>query len=37
MEEFDENFKRQQEEIEALSSIYEDSFILGSCYTTRIY
>jgi len=30
MEEFDENFKRQQEEIEALSSIYEDSFILES-------
>jgi len=30
MEEVEENFKRQQEEIEALSSIYEENFILDS-------
>lgn len=30
MEETEENLRRQQEEIEALSSIYEDSFILDS-------
>jgi len=30
MEENEENFRRQQEEIEALSSIYEDCFVLDS-------
>lgn len=30
MDEMEENLRRQQEEIEALSSIYEDSFILDS-------
>jgi len=38
MEENEENFRRQQEEIEALSSIYEDCFILDSetCFTIMI-
>jgi len=31
MEQNEENFLRQQEEIEALSSIYEDCFVLGWC------
>jgi len=38
MEENEENSRRQQEEIEALSSIYEDCFILDSetCFTILI-
>jgi len=30
MDQNEDNLRRQQEEIEALSSIYEDCFILGS-------
>jgi len=39
MTELEENFKRQQEEIEALSSIYEENFILDSesSYTILIH
>jgi len=38
MEQNEENFLRQQEEIEALSSIYEDCFVLDSetCFTIMI-